>query len=69
MVFPGGKVLSLLEDSIADRKELQRTTCRSALFRELGIATQRSIARDIMERSGRLPEHLSAHPSAWLRRG
>jgi hypothetical protein len=44
-----GKILSLLADRIADRKGLQRATCRSALFRELGIATQRSIARDIIE--------------------
>jgi hypothetical protein len=54
-----GKILALLVDRIADRKGLQRATCRSALFRELGIATQRSIARDIVERSGRLPEHVS----------
>jgi hypothetical protein len=44
-----GKILSLLADRIADRKGLQCATCRSALFRELGIATQRSIARDIIE--------------------
>jgi hypothetical protein len=44
-------------------KVLQRATCRSALFRELGIATHRSIARDIIERSGRLPEHVSAQLS------
>jgi hypothetical protein len=54
-----GKILSLLADRIADRiadrKGLQRATCR-----ELGIATQRSTARDIIERSGRLPEHASA---------
>jgi hypothetical protein len=50
------QVLSLLSDRIADRKWLQRATCRMTLFRELGIATQRSIARDIVERSGRLPE-------------
>jgi hypothetical protein len=55
-----GKISSLLADRIADRKVLQRATCRSALFRELGIATQRSIARDIIERSGRLPEQASA---------
>jgi hypothetical protein len=50
-----GKVLSL-----ADGKGLLRATCRSSLFGELGIATQRSIARDIIERSCRLPEHVSA---------
>jgi hypothetical protein len=55
-----GKILSLLADRIADGKGLQRATCRPALFRELGIATQRSIARDIIERSGRLPEHAPA---------
>jgi hypothetical protein len=52
-----GKILSLLADRYAVRKGLQRATCHSALFRELCIATQRSIARDIIERSGRLPEH------------
>jgi hypothetical protein len=36
-----GKMLSLLADRKADRKGLQSATCRSALFRELGIATQR----------------------------
>jgi hypothetical protein len=59
-----GKSLSLLADRIADRivdrKRFQRATCRSALFRELGIATQRSKARDTIERAGRLPEHFSA---------
>jgi hypothetical protein len=58
-----GKILSLLADRIADRKGLQRATYRSALFRELGIATQRSIARNTMERNGRLPEHVSAQLS------
>jgi hypothetical protein len=48
------KILSLLADRIADHKGLQRATCRSALFRELGIAIQRSIVCDIIERSGRL---------------
>jgi hypothetical protein len=37
------KILSLLPDRIVDRKGLQRATCRSALCRELGIATQRSM--------------------------
>jgi hypothetical protein len=51
------QTLGLHADRIADRERLQLATCRSALFRELGIATQRSIARDIIERSGRFPEH------------
>jgi hypothetical protein len=59
-----GKILSLLADRIADRKGLQRATCRSALFPDLGIATQRSTARDIIERSRRLPEHVSAELSS-----
>jgi hypothetical protein len=59
MVYPGGQDTQ----PPADRKGLQRATCRSALFRELGIAIQRSIARDIIERSGRLPEHVSAQLS------
>jgi hypothetical protein len=45
-----GKTVILLADRIADRKGLQRATCRWAPFRELGIATQRNIARDIIER-------------------
>jgi hypothetical protein len=64
-----GKILSLLANRIADRKGLQHATCRSALFRELGIATQRSIARDIIQRSGRLPEHASAQLITYFRRG
>jgi hypothetical protein len=40
-------MLSLLANRMADRKGLLRATFRLALFRELGIATQRSIARDI----------------------
>jgi hypothetical protein len=63
VVYPGGKDTQPLADRIADRKGLQRATYRSALFRELGIATQRSTARDIVERSGRLPGNLSAQPS------
>jgi hypothetical protein len=55
-----GNILSHRADRLADRKGLQRATCRSALFRELGIATQRSIAPDIIERSGMLPKHASA---------
>jgi hypothetical protein len=35
------------------------------VFRELSITTQRSIARDIIERSGRLPEHASAQLSIY----
>jgi hypothetical protein len=53
------KILSLRADHIEDRKGLQRATCRSALFRGLSIATRRSIARDIIERSGRLPAYVS----------
>jgi hypothetical protein len=55
--------LRLLVDRIADRKGPQRATCRSALFCELGIATQRSIARGIIDQSGRLPEDVSAQLS------
>jgi hypothetical protein len=64
-----GKILILLSERIADRKGIQRATCRSALFRELGIATQRSIARDIIERSGRLPKHALAQLVTLFHRG
>jgi hypothetical protein len=37
-----------------------RATYRSALFREHSIATQRSIARDIVKRSDGLYTHLSS---------
>jgi hypothetical protein len=52
--------LSLLAVCIADCKRLLGATCRSSLFHELGIATQRSMARDIIELSRRPPEHVSA---------
>jgi hypothetical protein len=55
MVYQAGQVLSLLSDRMADCKGLQRATCLSTRFRELGIATQRSIPRYIMERSGGFP--------------
>jgi hypothetical protein len=60
MVYPGVIVPNLLADRRADRKGLLRGACRSALFRERGIATQRSIARDIIDRSRRFPEFTSA---------
>jgi hypothetical protein len=64
-----GKTLSLLADRIADRKGLQRAICRSVLFGMLGMATQRSIARDIIERSGRNSEHVAAQQIRFLRMG
>jgi hypothetical protein len=60
---------TLILDRIAACKELQRATCRSAVFREIGIATQRSIARETSERSGKLPEHVLAQLTTELRRG
>jgi hypothetical protein len=58
--------ICLIADRQADRTGAPRGLCRNALFRALSIATQRSIARDIIDRSGRLPEHallLSPCPS------
>jgi hypothetical protein len=52
MAYLGGKSVSLLAVRDEVRKGLLRFPCRSALFRELGIDTQQSIACDIMERSG-----------------
>jgi hypothetical protein len=63
MVYPGGK------DTQPPCGPHSGPQGRSALFRELGIATQRSIARDIIERSGRLPEHASAQLITSFRRG
>jgi hypothetical protein len=62
----GHGVKKLSADHSADRKDLVRATCRSALFRELSIATHRSIARTINKRSGMLPEHVSAQPTTEL---
>jgi hypothetical protein len=56
-------VIHLFKTSYIEIKLHAAKTCRSALFRELCIATQLSIARDIIERSGRLPEHVSAQLS------
>jgi hypothetical protein len=47
----------LIADRQADRSGAPRSLCRNALFRALSVATQRSIARDIIDRSGLLPEH------------
>jgi hypothetical protein len=55
-----GNKLSCIADGVTERKGLIRTTCSSSLVGEIGIATQRSIAREIIARSGRLPEHVSA---------
>jgi hypothetical protein len=60
---------SLRADRIADCNELLRATCHYIQFRELGIAIQRSIARKIIERSGMLPENVSAQLTTYLRRG
>jgi hypothetical protein len=53
---------SPLVDRIEDSKGLLCATFHSVLFCELGIATQRSmfIPRDIIKRSGRFPDHVSA---------
>jgi hypothetical protein len=52
----------LIADRQADRTGVTRSFCRYALFRPLSVATQRSIARDIIDRSGRLPEHAPLLP-------
>jgi hypothetical protein len=49
--------ICLIVDRQADRAGAHRAWCHNALFRALSITTQRSIARDIIDRSGRLPEH------------
>jgi hypothetical protein len=49
--------ICLIADCQADRTGAPRSLCRNALFRALSVATQRSIARDIIDRYGRLPEH------------
>jgi hypothetical protein len=56
----------LIADRQADRTGAPCSLCRNALLRALSVATQRSIARDNIDRSGRLPEHaplLSPCPS------
>jgi hypothetical protein len=40
----------------ADRTGAPRSSCWITLFRALSVATQRSIAQDVIDRSGRLPE-------------
>jgi hypothetical protein len=55
------KTLNLAE-RITHRRGLLRATCHSVFFSEIGVATQASIACDIIERSGRYPEHLSTPP-------
>jgi hypothetical protein len=47
----------LIADRPADRTGAPRSLCRIALLRALSVATQRSIARDVIDRSSRLPEH------------
>jgi hypothetical protein len=44
-----------------------RATCRSASISEPGIPAQRSIARDVIERSDSLSEHAAAHRTTYLR--
>jgi hypothetical protein len=56
--------ICLIADRQADRTAAHRSLCRNALFRALSVATQRSIARDIIDRSDRLPEHGPLLPPA-----
>jgi hypothetical protein len=49
--------ICLIADRQADRTGAPCSLCWNALFRALSVATQRSIARDIIDRSGRLPEY------------
>jgi hypothetical protein len=44
--------ICLIADRQADRTGAPRSLCRNALFRALSVATQRSIARDFIDRSG-----------------
>jgi hypothetical protein len=54
--------ISLIAARQADRTGSPRGLSRNALFRALSVATQRSIARDIINRAGRLPEHAPLLP-------
>jgi hypothetical protein len=49
--------ICIIADLQADCTGAPRSLCRNALFRALSVATQRSIARDIIDQSGRLLEH------------
>jgi hypothetical protein len=54
--------ICLIADRQEDRTGAPRSMYRNALFRALPVATQRSIARDIIDWSGRLPEHAPLLP-------
>jgi hypothetical protein len=53
----------LIANRQGDRTGAPRSLCRSALFRVLSVATQRSIAREIIDRSRQLPEHATLLPA------
>jgi hypothetical protein len=50
--------ISLIGDRQADCTVAPRALRWNALFRALSVATQRCNARDIIDRAGRLPEHI-----------
>jgi hypothetical protein len=54
--------ICLIADRQADRTRAPRSLCRNALCRALSVATKRTIAMDIIDRSGRLPEHAPLLP-------
>jgi hypothetical protein len=59
---------SLISDRHADRIGAPHSPCRNGIFQTLSVATQRSIARDIIDRAGAehaplLPPYLISCPS------
>jgi hypothetical protein len=60
------ELFSLLDARIADRKSLL-SNCSLALFREFGIATQRSIPRYTIKRQRSLSYNLAALPEMQIR--
>jgi hypothetical protein len=54
--------ICLIADRQADRIGALHSLSQNALFRAISVATQRSIARDIIDRAGRLPEHAPLLP-------
>jgi hypothetical protein len=54
--------ICLIADLQADRTGAPRFLCRNALFCALSVVTLRSIARDMIDRFGRLPEYAPLLP-------
>jgi hypothetical protein len=62
--------ISLIADRQADHTGSLRGLSRNDLLRALSVATQRSIAQDNVDRTGRLPEHVPILPpceESWVR--